>query len=77
MPSGGGPFPGVCKFNGLPHGDQVSGVASKLASAGFLVLTFDFKGFRRSGGIFRLSREIEDAKHAVTHLLESQLSIKG
>ena len=77
VPSGGGPFPGVCKFHGLPDGDQVSGVTSKLASAGFLVLTFDFRGFRRSDGIFRLSREIEDAKHAVTHLLESELSIKG
>ena len=27
--------------------------------------------------MFRLSREIEDAKHAVTHLLESDLSIEG
>jgi dipeptidyl aminopeptidase/acylaminoacyl peptidase len=77
VPSGGGPFPGVCKFHGLPDGDQVSGVASKLASAGFLVLTFDFRGFRRSDGIFRLSREIEDAGHAVTHLLRSELSMKG
>jgi dipeptidyl aminopeptidase/acylaminoacyl peptidase len=78
VPFGGGPFPGVCKFHGLPASrDQVSGVASKLASAGFLVLTFDFRGFRRSDGIFRLSREIEDAQHAVTHLLESELSIKG
>ena len=49
VPSGGGPFPGVCKFHGLPASrDQVSGVASKLASAGFLVLTFDFRGFRKS-----------------------------
>ena len=78
VPSGGGPFPGVCKFHGLPASpDQGSGVASKLASAGLLVLTFGFRGFRRSDGIFRLSREIEDAKHAVTHLLESELSIKS
>lgn len=78
VPSGNGPFPGICKFHGLPGSrDQVSGVASRLASSGFLVLTFDFRGFRRSDGIFRLSREIEDAEHAVTHLLRSELSMKG
>jgi len=77
-PSGAGPFPGVCKFHGLPGSrDEISGVASRLALSGFLVLTFDFRGFRRSDGIFRLSREIEDAEHAVTHLLQSELSIKG
>jgi dipeptidyl aminopeptidase/acylaminoacyl peptidase len=77
VPSGAGPFPGVCKFHGLPGSrDQVSGVASRLALSGFLVLTFDFRGFRRSDGIFRLSKEIEDAEHAVTHLLQSELSVK-
>jgi dipeptidyl aminopeptidase/acylaminoacyl peptidase len=74
-PSGAGPFPGICEFHGLP--DPEKGVASRLALSGFLVLTFDFRGFRKSDGIFRLSREIEDAEHAVTHLLQSELSIKG
>jgi hypothetical protein len=61
-----GAFPGICKFHGLPSSrDEVSGVDSRLALSGFLVLTFDFRGFRRSDGIFRLSREIEDAEHAV------------
>jgi len=78
VPSGDGPFPGVCKFHGLPGSrDQVRGVASRLASAGFVVLTFDFRGFRRSDGVFRLSGEIEDARNAVTHLLESDLSVEG
>ncbi|MDH5362525.1 MAG: alpha/beta hydrolase [Aigarchaeota archaeon] len=78
LPPGDGPFPGVCKFHGLPGSrDQVSGVASRLASAGFVVLTFDFRGFRRSDGVFRLSGMIEDAKNAVTHLLESGLSTEG
>jgi len=78
LPRGDGPFPGVCKFHGLPGSrDQVSGVASRLASAGFVVLTFDFRGFRRSGGLFRLSGMIEDARNAVTHLLESDLSTEG
>lgn len=78
VPPGDGPFPGVCKFHGLPGScDQVHGIASRLASAGFVALTFDFRGFRRSEGVFRLSGEIEDAKHAVTHLLESGLSIEG
>lgn len=78
VPPGDGPFSGVCKFHGLPGSrDQVSGVASRLAEAGFVVLTFDFRGFRRSGGLFRLSGEIEDAKNAVTHMLESDLSIEG
>ena len=75
VPSGVGPFPGICEFHGLP--DSGMEAAPRLVSAGFLVLTFDFRGFRRSDGIFRLAREIEDAGHAVTHLLESDLSRKG
>lgn len=75
VPSGAGPFLGICEFHGLP--DSGKEAAPLLASAGFLVLTFDFRGFRRSDGIFRLSRAIEDAGHAVTHILESDLSKKG
>ncbi|NHJ14149.1 MAG: alpha/beta fold hydrolase [Candidatus Thorarchaeota archaeon] len=74
VPKDGAPFPGICKFHGLPGGtDQVSGVATRLAQAGFAVLTFDFRGFRRSEGLFRLAGEIADAKAAVTHLIESDL----
>ncbi|TFG12485.1 alpha/beta fold hydrolase [Candidatus Thorarchaeota archaeon] len=76
IPDGIGPFPGICKFHGLPGGpDQVSGIATMLAQAGFMVLTFDFTGFRKSEGIFRLARSIEDAGEAVSHLLESDLSL--
>lgn len=75
-PSGEGPFPGICKFHGLPGGpDIVGGLATKLAEAGFAVLTFDFRGFRRSDGIFTLSGQIKDAKRAITHLLESDLTL--
>jgi len=77
VPSGEGPHPGICKFHGLPgSSDQVSGSATKLAEAGFLVLTFDFRGFRRSEGLFSLSNEIEDARNAVTHLLESEMVVE-
>jgi fermentation-respiration switch protein FrsA (DUF1100 family) len=76
VPWGEGPFPGVCKFHGLPgSSDQVSGAATKLAESGYVVLTFDFRGFRRSEGIFRLAGEIEDAKNAVTHLLDSEMTV--
>jgi fermentation-respiration switch protein FrsA (DUF1100 family) len=76
VPDGEGPFPGICKFHGLPGGpDQISGLATKLAKAGFTVLTFDFRGFRQSDGLFTLSGQIEDAKAAITHLLESDLTI--
>ena len=75
-PVGDGPFPGICKFHGLPGGpDQVGGVATRLAEAGFAVLTFDFRGFRRSEGVFRLAGEIEDAKAAISHLLDSSLTM--
>ena len=71
-PRGKGPFPGICKFHGLPgSADQVHGIATKLAEEGFMVLTFDFRGFRESEGIFSLSGEIDDAENAVTHLLDS------
>ena len=76
IPPGDGPFPGICKFHGLPGGpDQVGGVATCLAEAGFAVLTFDFRGFRESDGLFTLSGQIKDAKAAISHLLESHLTI--
>ncbi|MFX1475666.1 MAG: alpha/beta hydrolase family protein [Promethearchaeota archaeon] len=78
MPPGTGPFPGICKFHGLPGSpDQVHGIAWQLALAGFAVLTFDFRGFRRSEGFFSLSSEVEDARNAVTHLQESSLTTEG
>ncbi len=78
IPRGEGPFPGICKFHGLPGGpDQVGGIATKLAEAGFVVLTFDFRGFRRSDGLFSLAGEIKDAKAAITHLLDSDLTIQS
>ncbi|MFW9831303.1 MAG: alpha/beta hydrolase [Candidatus Thorarchaeota archaeon] len=70
-PKGAGPFPGICKYHGLPgSSDQVSGVASQLAKAGFAVLTFNFRGFRTSEGLFSLAGEIKDASTAITHLLD-------
>ncbi|TFF91558.1 hypothetical protein EU546_08440 [Candidatus Thorarchaeota archaeon] len=76
LPVGSGPFPGICKFHGLPGGaDQVSGFATDLAEAGFAVLTFDFRGFRRSDGIFSLPGQLKDASNAVTHLLNSGYAI--
>jgi fermentation-respiration switch protein FrsA (DUF1100 family) len=75
-PPGEGPFPGLCKFHGLPGGpEQVSGPATILAQSGFVVLTFDFRGFRSSDGMFTLSGQIEDAKAAITHLHESELTL--
>lgn len=75
-PDGDGPFPGICKFHGFPGGpDQVSRVATRLAEAGFGVLTFDFRGFRRSDGLFSLAGEIKDAQAAITHLLESDMTV--
>ena len=75
-PSGQGPFPGVCKFHGLPGGpDIIGGLATRLAEVGFAVLTFDFRGFRRSDGLFTLSGQIKDANTAISHLLESDLTV--
>ena len=78
VPQGNGPFPAICKFHGLPGSpNQVSGISTRLAEAGFLVLTFDFRGFRRSEGIFSLAGEVVDAKSAITHLINSNLVIPG
>ena len=78
IPQGDGPFPGICKFHGLPGSpDQVSGISTKLAEAGFLVLTFDFRGFRRSEGVFSLAGEVTDAESAITHLIDSNLVAPG
>jgi len=73
LPKGEGPFPGICKFHGLPGSpDQVSGFASRFAEVGFAVLTFDFRGFRSSQGKWSLAGEVTDAHHAVSHLLASK-----
>ncbi len=78
VPEGGGPFPGICKFHGLPgSSDQVSGIASRLAAAGFVVLAFDFRGFRSSEGLFSLTNEVRDAWNAVSHLLKFKKVMKG
>jgi dipeptidyl aminopeptidase/acylaminoacyl peptidase len=78
LPHGSGPFPGICKFHGLPgSSDQVSGVASELAKAGFAMLTFNFRGFRTSEGRFSLAGEVKDGQMAVTHLLESDVVTKN
>ncbi len=78
IPQGDGPFPSICKFHGLPGSpNQVSGISTLLAEAGFLVLTFDFRGFRRSEGIFSLAGELTDAKSAITHLINSNLVVPG
>ena len=78
IPAGDGPFPGICKFHGLPGGpDQVSGIATDLARSGFIVLTFDFRGFRNSEGIFSLSGRINDAYEAVTHLTSHDSTAPG
>jgi alpha-beta hydrolase superfamily lysophospholipase len=75
LPERTGSFPGICKFHGLPgSSDQVHGVASILAEAGFAVLTFDFRGFRRSEGIFRLSGQITDAMNAIKYLQDAEFS---
>jgi fermentation-respiration switch protein FrsA (DUF1100 family) len=76
IPPGDGPFPGICKFHGLPGSpDQISGAATHLAEAGFAVLTFDFRGFRESDGLFTLTGQIKDANAAISHLFESDLTI--
>ena len=73
VPKGKGPFPGICKFHGLPGSpDQVSGFATRLAESGFAVLTFDFRGFRTSDGQWSLAGEVKDAYEAVSHLIASQ-----
>ncbi len=78
VPEGENSFLGICKFHGLPgSSDQVSGVASRLATAGFVVLTFDFRGFRRSEGLFSLANEVKDAWNAVSHLLKFKKVMKG
>jgi len=76
-PLGNGPYPGICKFHGLPgSSDQVHGVASSLAFAGFLVLTFDFRGFRHSEGTFSLAGQIDDAHSAISHILSLEWTMK-
>ncbi len=77
LPLSEGPFPAVCKLHGLPGSpDQVVGIATELARAGFAVLTFDFRGFRRSRGTFSLAGQLEDTQTAIRFLL-AQPYVRG
>ena len=61
--------PAVIKCHGFPgSSNQISGIATELANNGFIVLTFDFRGFRNSDGHFSYSGEILDVGHAISFL---------
>ncbi len=63
------PQPTIIKCHGLPgSSNQVSGIATELARAGFIVLTFDFRGVRKSNGQFSYSNAIMDIGCAITFL---------
>ncbi len=63
------PQPTIIKCHGLPgSSNQVSGIATELARAGFIVLTFDFRGVRNSNGQFSYSNAIMDIGYAITFL---------
>jgi len=61
--------PAIIKCHGLPGSpNQVSGIASELAQAGFVVLTFNFRGIRHSNGLFSYAGEIIDAGNGISFL---------
>lgn len=61
--------PTIIKCHGLPgSSNQVSGIATELTRAGFIVLTFDFRGVRNSNGQFSYSNAIMDIGNAITFL---------
>lgn len=72
------PQPAIIKCHGLPGSpNQVSGIATELVGAGFLVLTFNFRGIRQSDGQFSYANAITDTGNAISFLEDSEFVNKN
>jgi pimeloyl-ACP methyl ester carboxylesterase len=65
-PAGVGPFPTVILFHGLPGNEQSLDLARAMQRAGWIVLTFHYRGSWGSGGVFTLKAGCEDAAALLT-----------
>ncbi len=61
-PAGAGPFPTVILLHGLPGNEQSLDLARAMQRAGWVVLTFHYRGSWGSGGVFTLKAGCEDAE---------------
>jgi dienelactone hydrolase len=66
-PSGPGPFPLAVLMHGLPGNEQNLDLAQALRRAGWVVMTFHYRGSWGSEGKFSIDNVMEDAKVAVAY----------
>jgi alpha/beta superfamily hydrolase len=64
-------FPGFIGSNGDPLG-----LAGKLKSAGFHTFTFNYRGIRKSGGIFLPENSLQDGVNSIRYLKTAEISRK-
>lgn len=67
-PSGAGPHPAVVLFHGFPGNEQNLDLAQAMRRAGFVVLTFHYRGAWGSPGDFSFSNALHDSDAAVAFM---------
>jgi uncharacterized protein len=67
-PSGAGPNPAVVLYHGFPGNEQNLDLAQAMRRAGFVVLTFHYRGAWGSPGEFTFSNALHDADAAVAFM---------
>lgn len=68
VPSGPGPHPTALLLHGMPGNEKNLDLAQAMRRAGWLVVTFNYRGSWGSPGAFHFSQTLEDAKAALAFL---------
>ena len=68
VPSGPGPHPTVLLMHGMPGNEKNLDLAQAMRRAGWLVVTFNYRGSWGSPGAFHFSQTLEDAQAALAYI---------
>ena len=68
VPNGPGPHPTVLLLHGMPGNEKNLDLAQAMRRAGWLVVTFNYRGSWGSPGPFHFAQTLEDAKAALAYI---------
>jgi len=69
-PSGAGPHPALVICHGLPGNEKNLDLAQAVRRAGWVTVTFNYRGSWGSPGVFRFAQNLEDADAVLAYLRE-------
>jgi pimeloyl-ACP methyl ester carboxylesterase len=67
-PSGAGPHPALVICHGLPGNEKNLDLAQAVRRAGWIAVTFNYRGSWGSPGVFRFAQNLEDADAVLAYL---------